>query len=216
MERKKEWKFICLSLLMAGAGMLVTACSSDDEDPVKKETREGGEVSNTNIVVSDTTNTVVLDADTLQVFKDYSVKFQLLNSENLPVATFKEGVNFTFALTVINSGNGLLELPIDAQNMEFFPIYADDSTYLGLPWDYITQFGIGVAYLNPKESISFTCKAFGERDDDTDLSSSHPKIAFLKTTDKSPLPKGKYYTEFELKFNNEGEGVICKKAFTIE
>lgn len=199
---------------MAGAGLVVTACSNEDEDSVKQATRDGSGVSDAGIVTD--ADTVVLDADTLKVFEDYSVKFQMLNEDNLPVTTFKEGENFTFALTVINSGNELFELPLDVQNMEFFPIYADDGTYQGLPWDYITQFGIGVAYLNPKESISFTCKAFGERDDDTDFSSSHPQIAFLKTIDKSPLPKGKYYTEFELKLNNEDEGVICKKAFSIE
>ena len=200
---------------MAGAGLVVTACSNEDEDSVIQATREGGDASRTETIVS-AADSVVLDADTLKVFEDYEAKFQLLNADNLPVTTFKEGENFTFALTVINSGNELFELPLDVQNMEFFPIYADDGTYQGLPWDYITQFGIGVAYLNPKESISFTCKAFGERDDDTDFSSSHPQIAFLKTIDKSPLPKGKYYTEFELKLNNEDEGVICKKAFSIE
>lgn len=61
MRRTIDFKFICLSLLMAGAGMIVTACSNEDEDSVKQETRDGSEASNAGIV----TDAVVLDADTL-------------------------------------------------------------------------------------------------------------------------------------------------------
>lgn len=208
MKRKFELKFICLSLLMAGAGMFMTACSSD-EDPVKPDTR--GEEN----VVSDG-DSVVLDADTLKAFENYAIKFQLQNADNQSVTSFKEGENFTFVLTVINSGNDQLVFPLNIEDMDFFPIYADDGTFLERPWDYITQSGISAALLNPKELISFTCKAFGERDVDTGNGAIQTPIALLKTKDMDPLPKGKYYTEFKYKINNEGESIVLRKDFRIE
>ena len=89
-------------------------------------------------------------------------------------------------------------------------------TLFDRPWDYITQSGISVALLNPKESISITCKAFGERDDDTGNGANQTPIALLKTKDRAPLPKGKYYTEFKYKLNNDGESIILRKEFRIE
>ena len=204
MKRKFELKFICLSLLMAGGGMFMTACSSDD-DSVKPDTR--GEEN----VVSDG-DSVVLDADTLKAFEDYAIKFQLLNADNQPVTTFKEGENFTFVLTFINTGNKQFVLP--TEDMEFFPIYTNDGEFVGRPWDYYVQSGI--VAVNPKESISITCKAFGEKDDPADTNNNSTKIALLKTTDKSPLSKGKYYTEFKIKINNEGESIVLRKDFRIE
>jgi hypothetical protein len=45
----------------------------------------------------------------------------------------------------------------------------------------------------------------------------------IKEKDRNPLPKGSYYTQFELNLNAQGEtpsegskGIVCKKSFTIE
>lgn len=221
MERKKEWKFICLSLLMVGAGMLVTACSSDDEDPVKKTTRD-------DVVVLDT-DSVVLDADTLKVFEDYEAKFQLLNADNLPVRTFKEGENFTFQLTLINPGDDYISLPMSIMDMlVLFDIYSCDGVFLGRPYDAIGISGTTPDWIGPHGSVAFTCKAFGKRDWDVDLGpdpdySYDPNIQLFKTEDKEPLPKGKYYTEFTVKYENFNvykeyirDSVVFKKEFTIE
>lgn len=219
MERKNELKFICLSLLMAGTGMLVTACSSEDEDPVKKTTRD-------DVVVLDT-DSVVLDADTLKVFEDYEAKFQLLNADNLPVTTFKEGENFTFQLTLINPGDDYISLSMSIMDMlVLFDIYSDDGTYLGRPYDAIGIFGISPDCIGPHESVAFTCKAFGKRDWNVDLGPDYvydPSIHLFKIEDKEPLPKGKYYTEFTVKYENFNvykeyirDSVVFKKEFTIE
>lgn len=208
MKRKFDLKFICLSLLMAGVGMFITACSSEDDNPEKPETR--GEEN----VVSDA-DPVVLDADTLKVFDDYAVKFQLLNSNNQPVTIFKEGENFTFQLSLINLCNELIAFPIDVNDIDYFSIYTDDGTFWGKPWDFVS-FSSGAICIAPKESFVLTCRAFGEKDYDPDGDSILPIISLSKTQDRAPLPKDKYYTEFKFKLNNEGESIILRKEFRIE
>jgi len=49
------------------------------------------------------------------------------------------------------------------------------------------------------------------------------KLDFAKYKDRNPLPRGSYYTQFELNLNAQGEtlsgdskGIVCKKVFTIE
>ena len=86
----KKISFMVMSLLLAG--MAFTACSSDDDMQVKEN--------------------VVLDADTLQVFDGFDVKFQMLDAQGRPVTKFKEGENFTFKLAVINKQKETLPLVI--------------------------------------------------------------------------------------------------------
>lgn len=201
MKKKNDFKLSCLSLLIVGMGMFMTACSGNDDvqEPVKPH------------------EDVVLDADTLQVFEDFTVKFQLLNADNQPVTTFKEGENFTFVLSIINTGNDNKEIPLDDfLETDFFPIYTAGGKSLGKPYDMIIQYGIGIIRLAPNESFEISCRAFGKRDDDTDHGSIHPEIALIKVTERSPLAQGDYYTKFELKLNNAGGTIICKKEFKIE
>lgn len=217
--KRSDLKFICLSLLMAGAGMFIAACSSEDENSERPDTR--GEEN----VVSDA-DSVVLDADTLKVFEDYAVKFQLLNADNQPVTTFKEGENFTFQLTFINPGNDYLSLPIGIMDMFFFDIYTDDGTYLGRPYDSVFIGGSATTSIAPHESVAFISKAFGKQEEAKDYCSENylPNILLLKTADRDPLPKGKYYTEFTVKFekntniyrNIDRESVEFRKEFSIE
>ena len=67
----KKLNLMFMSLLMAGMGIAFTACSSDNNDPKPEE--------------------MVLDADTLQVFDGFDVKFQMLDAQGRPVTKFKEG-----------------------------------------------------------------------------------------------------------------------------
>lgn len=226
MKRKIELKFICLSLLLAGAGMFMTACSNEDEDSVIQATREGGDASRTETIVS-AADSVLLDADTLKVFEDYEAKFQLLNADNLPVTTFKEGENFTFQLTFINPDDVDLNLPIGIMDMlVLFDIYNSDGTYLGRPYDSVFVGGSATTVIPPHKSVAFTCKAFGKQEDAKDYCSDNylPNILLLKTADRDPLPKGEYYTEFTVRFekgtniyrNIVRDSVVFKKEFTIE
>ena len=99
----KKLNLMFMSLLMAGMGIAFTACSSDNNDPKPEE--------------------LVLDADTLQVFDGFDVKFQMLNAQGRPVTKFKEGENITFKLAVTNKQKETFDLPSTFIGMDAFHIF---------------------------------------------------------------------------------------------
>ena len=194
----KKISFMVMSLLLAG--MAFTACSSDDDMQVKEN--------------------VVLDADTLQVFDGFDVKFQMLDAQGRPVTKFKEGENFTFKLAVINKQKETFELSTEFIGMDAFRVFSAAGDNLGLPWDAVVQKGISAYFLHQSESATVSCRAFGKNSDERPILT---RLSLVKYKDRNPLPKGSYYTQFELKLNAQGKtpsegskGIVCKKSFTIE
>ena len=116
----KKLNLMFMSLLMAGMGMAFTACSSDNNDPKPEE--------------------VVLDADTLQVFDGFDVKFQMLDAQGRPVTKFKEGENFTFKVVVTNKQKETFELPSTFIGDDIFHIFSANGADLGKPWDAVAYF----------------------------------------------------------------------------
>ena len=194
----KKISFMVMSLLLAG--MAFTACSSDDDMQVKEN--------------------VVLDADTLQVFDGFDVKFQMLDAQGHPVTKFKEGENITFKLAVTNKQKETFELITDFIGMDAFHIFSTSGNDLGLPWDAVVAKGFPVFRLHQSESAIVSYQAFGKKDEEIPFES---KLDFARYKDRNPLPKGSYYTQFELNLNAQGKtpsegskGIVCKKSFTIE
>lgn len=220
MKRFNCLKSIGLSLLLAGMGMACIACSGDDTPVETTKPKE----------------TVKLDADTIQVFEGFTIKFQMLNASGLPVTTFKEGEDITFKLVITNSRDdraaipGVVgsEYPLIGNNT--FNIYSVQGEDLGHPWDWRYGRGLGNLILKPGQSIPFLCSAFGQ--DEYDPRRDNPEkyllgdswCAFIKTDyPRTPLPKGQYYTKFEINLNSGGfdpssgyKGVECRKDFRIE
>ena len=98
MKRIIELKFICLSLLIAGVGMFIAACSSEDDDSERPDTR--GEEN----VVSDA-DSVVLDP--LKVFDDY--KQVIERFEKSEKSKWKETTSQKFKKKTSYFGNKSLE-----------------------------------------------------------------------------------------------------------
>jgi hypothetical protein len=194
----KQLILMVISMLMAGVAF--TACSSDNNDTKPEE--------------------MVLDADTLQVFDGFDLKFQMLDDKGRPVTKFKEGENFTFKVVVTNKRKEMFQFPTDFLGNDAFHIFSANGADLGKPWDAVAYWG---AYflLYQSESAVVSCKAFGKSGEDFFPQSI---ISYMKySKDRDPLPKGSYYTEFELALNAKGEipgegskGIVCRKAFTIE
>jgi len=126
--RKRKLVMMILSLLVAGTGLVFTACSSDNDEPKPDVPQEPS---------------VKLDPDTIQVFEGLTVKFQMLNADSLPVTTFKEGENITFMLVVTNSREEMAAIPsiIDMLGTNTFNIYTAQGEDLGRPWD--ARIGVG-------------------------------------------------------------------------
>ena len=196
----KKLNLMFMSLLLAGMGMAFTACSSDNDAKPEE---------------------VVLDADTLQVFDGFDVKFQMLDAQGRPVTKFKEGENITFKLAVTNKQKETFELITDFIGMDAFRIFSASGNDLGLPWDAVVTTGFPVFRLHQSESAIVSYQAFGKKDEEIPFGLS--KLDFARNKDRNPLPKGSYYTQFELNLNAQGEtpsegskGIVCKKSFTIE
>ena len=211
-----ELKMICLSLLVTG--IVLTACSENDK-PLTRVMPQGEDV--------------VLDADTLQVFEGITVKFQMLNADTLPVTTFKEGEDITFRLVVTNSRDEEVAIPASLALIggDAFHIYTAQGEDIGRPWDSRIPFGLGTLIPRPGQSYQFLCPAFGEKEEEPDITHYFPGadpwgswVLFYKSDyARNPLPKGSYYTEFEINLNNGSEnpslgykGVLCRKDFRIE
>ena len=198
-QKMKKLNLMFMSLLLAGMGMAFTACSSDNDAKPEE---------------------VVLDADTLQVFDGFDVKFQMLDAQGRPVTKFKEGENFTFRLAVINKQKETFELSTEFIGMDAFRVFSAAGDNLGLPWDAVVQMGMAVYFLHQSESATVSCRAFGKNSDERPILT---RLSLVKYKDRNPLPKGSYYTQFELNLNAQGEtpsegskGIVCKKSFTIE
>lgn len=211
--RKRKLVMMILSLLVAGTGLVFTACSSDD--------------SKQNVPPEPS---VKLDPDTIQVFEGLTVKFQMLNADSLPVTTFKEGENITFKLVVTNDRDTKVALPntVVILGNDAFHIYTSQGADIGLPWDARYTYGLANQSYEPGQSRTVLCDAFGEM---VDVSAINPPTSvtdtwciFFKTEyARKALPKGSYYTQFEINLNNGGEnpslgykGVMCRKEFRIE
>ena len=195
----KKLNLMFMSLLLAGMGMAFTACSSDNDAKPEE---------------------VVLDADTLQVFDGFDVKFQMLDAQGRPVTKFKEGENITFKLAVTNKQKETFDLPSNFIGDDIFHIFSASGTDLDTPWDAVAYFST-YFILPQSESATISCKAFGKSGENAALPSSI--VELIKEKDRNPLPKGSYYTQFELKLNAQGKtpsegskGIVCKKSFTIE
>ena len=197
----RKLNLMFMSMLLAGMGLGFTGCSNDNNDTKPEE--------------------MVLDADTLQVFDGFDLKFQMLDDKGRPVTKFKEGENFTFKVVVTNKQKDTFGLPSDFLGNDAFHIFSANGADLGKPWDAVAYWGMAYFLLHQSESAVVSCKAFGKSGEDL---FSQSKISYVKySKDRDPLPKGSYYTEFELALNAKGEipgegskGIVCRKAFTIE
>ena len=210
-KRKHLRKTILLLPLMAAIGLVFTACSSDDEKttPVPDEP------------------TVELDADTIKVYDNIGVKFQLLNSRNQAVTSFKQGENIIFKLVITNDRKNAVNYPtlMNIIGKDLFRIYSSAGEDLGVPWDYAHGSGVGNTILEPGDSLYFPCPAFGPAIDIEKWKgdNSDKSLDFAKESSREYLPSGTYYTKFSINLYedsinaNRGEKYVeCRKEFKIE
>jgi hypothetical protein len=182
---------MALFLIILG-GLITLGCNGDDE------------------LSSDTQ----VDKDTISYYGDLSITFQLQNMNGTAVTSFDEGENFMFRLVLQNTGKQSMDMPSIRELTQFdlFHVYTIDGKDMGLPWDYMGMIGnplwIGYPFsLSPNQSLLFRCFWFDcDKAEPSDLGRDKPRAA---------LPKGKYYTLFELNLGENRKAVI-KKVFTIK
>lgn len=182
---------VALFLFVLGGLFVTSGCSSDDEPSSSLE----------------------IDRDTISYYGDFSIIFQLQNMNGTAVTSFKEGENFYFRLVILNRSDKNIQMPSlrELTNFDIFHVYTADGKDLGLPWDYMGLIGnpLWAGYdfpLSPNQSLLFRCFWFDcDKAEPSDLG---------RDTSRAALPKGDYYTQFELNLG-ENQKVMIKKAFTI-
>ena len=230
---KKKLVFVMIALLSLMAGTVLTACSSSDND---------GEIPD---IPTDPTDSIVPEETPFVgvTYMEDSVKIQLqlLNSDSVATDTFKEGEDIIFKLTVTSTGSEWVAMtPLHQIGDNIFNIYSSDGTDMGKPWDERLTKSINTI-LTPGLVIELVCSLLEEPDEEMkeicswlEDPAGHVKeiegydweeyiqktmgkrlVGFLKKESRSPLPKGNYYTQFDVSVI-EGRTTTIKMDFKVE
>lgn len=163
------------------------------------------------------------------------IQLQLLNSDSVAMDTFKEGEDIIFKLTISNTGSDWVQTaPMEKFSDDIFSVYSSDGVYIGKPWDQrlMTYF---YPLLTPGTVREQVCSWLEVPDGDMvnlclwienpveDTSnlnldqyvSTINRIIFLKKERRQPLPKGSYYTQFNVSII-EGRTTTIRMDFKVE
>ena len=141
-----------------------------------------------------------------------TVNFQLQREDGRECYDFREGENIVFSLEVKNNTDDDIQILPFAELMGFdvFHVYSENGEDMGKPWDKMFDYLVPFNVIEANSSFVKVCPWF-----------SIPSLArndlfsdcFYKEYDKSPLPKGEYYSKFDVKLGDET--VTCSRSFTI-
>lgn len=203
--KKEIMKFLLGGLVtkvfLIGIVVLAASCSSDDNDDPQPQPE-------------------VLDLDT-EPAKDYdglSVQLQLLNSDSVALKTFKEGEDIIFKLTITNNRTKVASIPaLELLAEDIFHIYSADGKDLGKPWDdYITG-GAGILPVYMERPQIIDCRLDGNVEPfnlDEFNEAMWQTVHLRKRNLYEKLPKGSYYTKFDMPFE-KGQVITFKKEFKV-
>ena len=181
-----------LSLLIIGAGMYVTACSSDDDEKVKVEE-------------------VILDYDLPVGYDGLMVSFQLLNKDSIAVKSFRAGENIIFRLVVTNNRDSTISLPLFSEMIDenFLMIYKSTGEMYGKPRCSLNQWGPSRARLVPQACLTIEVPLLE--------GTAKPESLFGEWGNNSPLPVGSYNVQFDIRiFKDSDKTITCRKDFVVK
>ena len=144
-----------------------------------------------------------------------TVDFQLQDEEGNECYTFSEGDNIVFRLELKNNtdSNAIIKPIYEVIGFNAFRVYSKSGKDMGTPWDSFNANYLAHNVIMACSSKVLVCPWF----DIPSLYDSgvehHYSHLFNKTEEKSPLPKGEYYSMFDVKLNNRT--ITCKRTFKI-
>ena len=209
-------KKVLLIALLAGIGTLSISCNSNDGD---------SELPTVPIDPPEPTTPEEKPFVGVTYMEDsVKIQLQLLNSDSVAMDTFKEGEDIIFKLTISNtSSDWVYTTPIDKfSDDNIFGIYSSNGSYVGKPWDGRQIYFIH-SFLTPEMFQEHTCSWLEEPIEDmtdyvikgSSISIARVPIRYYKLERRQPLPKGSYYTQFDVSVI-EGRTTIIKMDFNIE
>lgn len=144
------------------------------------------------------------------------VKFQLQNKDGMECYNFKEGDNIIFRLEIKNDTDEDAVLPpfSEVLGLDVFTVFSQEGVRIGTPWDVIMTSFRECEVIRAQSSVVFVCPWFDIPTLYYNGTDHYYSEYFYKKDDKSPLPKGEYFSEFEIRLNEKT--ITCSRKFEIE
>ncbi len=184
-----KWYLYKFPLILLIIGIIAYSCSNDENE---------------------NNESVELDTDLPQDYDGITVVFQLLNPDGVAVKSFREGENIIFKLSLTNrtSEEAIMPNMMNIFGKNTFRVYSKEGRNMGLPWDYLSMSDamMGAIRLPQGASRTFICSWLNDPEIE--------KEGFGKDTIRYPLPRGEYYTQYDLSIS-DNKKVTYKKEFKI-
>jgi len=154
-------------------------------------------------------------ADTIEKGSDLMVGFQLQNEDGMECYDFKEGDNTIFWLEIKNDTDEdvILSPFSEVLGFDVFTVYSQEGVKIGTPWDVIMTSFRECEIIGAHNSVVFVCPWFDIPALYYNGTHHYYSEYFYKKDDKSPLPQGEYFSEFDIKLN--GKTITCYRKFDI-
>lgn len=192
----KKILVLMMSVLLAFG--LLSACSkSDDVTDINNHSEKDG-------------------TGTIEKSSDLMVDFRLQNEDGMECYDFKEGDNIIFRLEIKNDTDEDAILPpfSEVLGLDVFSVYSREGEKIGTPWDVIMTSFCECEIIGAHNSAVFVCPWFDIPALYYNGTEHYYSEYFYKKDDKSPLPKGEYFSEFVIRLNEKT--ITCNRKFEIK
>ena len=145
-----------------------------------------------------------------------TVNFQLQDEEGNECYSFSEGDNIVFRLELKNNtdSDAIIKPIHQVIGFNAFRVYSKSGKDMGTPWDSYFTNSLAHNIIGARSFVVVVCPWF----DTPSLYDSRTEYfysgIFYKTEEKVPLPKGEYYSKFDVQLNNRK--ITCKRSFRIQ
>lgn len=192
----KEQIVLMMSVLLA-LGLLSACSKSDDVTDINNHSEKDG-------------------TGTIEKSSDLMVDFRLQNEDGMECYDFKEGDNIIFRLEIKNDTDEDAILPpfSEVLGLDVFTVFSQEGVRIGTPWDVIMTSFRKYEVIRAHSSAVFVCPWFDIPTLYYNGTEHYYSEYFYKKDDKSPLPKGEYYSDFDIKFNEKT--ITCSRKFEIK
>ena len=192
----KKILVLMMSVLLAFG--LFSACGNSDDNPDTNDYSEKEETG------------------TIEKSSGQMVDFQLQNEDGTECYNFKEGDNIIFRLEIKNDTDEDAVLPpfSEVLGLDVFSVYSREGEKIGTPWDVIMTSFRECEIIGAHNSAVFVCPWFDIPALYYNGTEHYYSEYFYKKDDKSPPPKGEYYSEFGIRLNEKT--ITCSRKFEIK
>lgn len=189
-------KLVLMMSVLLALGLLSACSKSDDVTDINNHSEKDG-------------------TGTIEKSSDLMVDFRLQNEDGMECYDFKEGDNIIFRLEIKNDTDEDAILPpfSEVLGLDVFTVFSQEGVKIGTPWDVIMTSFRECEIIGAHNSVVFVCPWFDIPALYYNGTHHYYSEYFYKKDDKSPLPQGEYFSEFDIKLNEKT--ITCNQKFNI-